>query len=290
MTDVPTSLTFLATEASEQFVGGAGFDFVSYEAATCGVTVNMGDSSLSTGWASGDTFVSIESIIGSQFGDSLIGDNNRNVLNGVGGDDYLFGLGGDDVLIGGAGADVLDGGKCFDLASYENAHGRVVANLTRSSVNTGDAKGDTYVSIEGLVGGTGNDDLTGNNYANLLHGSDGRDFLYGLGGNDIIGGENGHDRIEGGKGSDKLSGGTGSDTFVFYGCDLNRSRDVITDFDTTEHSDNDVIRLYGIDRDCVTIKQVGDDALIYIRTHEGLSSIRVEDSHAATLHHQILFC
>ncbi len=68
------------------------------------------------------------------------------------------------------GADSIEGGDGFDIASYENAHERVVVSLADPSVNVGDATGDSYADIEGVVGGAGNDDLTGCDCDNLIAG------------------------------------------------------------------------------------------------------------------------
>jgi Ca2+-binding RTX toxin-like protein len=271
--------------------GGEGFDTASYEGSSGPVTVNMGDGSLGGGDAAGDTFHSIENIIGSTYGDSLIGDNNRNVLNGIGGDDFLFGLGDDDVLIGGEGADHLDGGEGIDLASYENAHERVVVNLSNPSVNEGDAAGDSYYSIEGLVGGSGNDDLTGDDNANLIFGGEGDDYLYGGGGNDLLDGGDGHDRLEAGTGADSLFGGLGSDTFAFHKANFTPGlRDVIVDFQTSAASDNDTILLEGLVWSDVTYTDLGADALMTIKLGGGAyAEILVQNTDAATLFHQVAF-
>ena len=57
-----------------------------------------------------DTFVSIERVIGSGFGDTLRGDGGANVLDGAGGNDLVDGRDGNDRLEGGPGNDVLFGG------------------------------------------------------------------------------------------------------------------------------------------------------------------------------------
>jgi Ca2+-binding RTX toxin-like protein len=279
----------LGSGGADYLDGGAGFDTISYADAAFFVTVNLGNPALNDGAAAGDRTVSIENVLGSRFGDSLIGDNNRNVLNGAEGNDILYGLGGDDVLIGGTGADRLIGGTGFDLVSYETSHERVVVNLLSPALNQGDARGDLFNTVEGILGGSGNDDLTGDNGNNLLLGSGGNDFLYGKGGNDRIEGGIGHDRLEGGAGADYLSGGLGSDSFVFFVTDFTtKTEDVIADFDTTPAGDNDVIKLAGL-AGKVTYAQDGDDALILINAYGCQSTIRVLDADAKTLWHQVFF-
>jgi serralysin len=145
------------------------------------------------------------------------GDAGNNTLQGTSGDDKLYGYGGDDTLYGlaandyldggdnndnldgGAGADQLIGGAGNDTASYVSAGAGVIASLSNSSANTGDAAGDTYNSIENLTGSSYADNLTGDSGANRLSGGAGNDTLRGLGG------------------SDYLDGGTETDTAVFAG-------------------------------------------------------------------------
>ncbi|MGN8549134.1 hypothetical protein ACQPTN_32485 [Bradyrhizobium sp. 13971] len=81
--------------------------------------------------------------------------------NGSNRNDTLQGLAGNDTLVGGDGADSLDGGTGIDFASYSDAPAGVLANLANPGLNTGYAQGDTYTSIEGLIGSSSNDTLTG---------------------------------------------------------------------------------------------------------------------------------
>ena len=60
------------------------------------------------------------------------------------------------------GADYLSGGAGTDRASYAGAAAGVTASLTDPSINTGEAKGDTYNSIENLNGSAFNDTLEAN--------------------------------------------------------------------------------------------------------------------------------
>ncbi|WP_354317833.1 M10 family metallopeptidase C-terminal domain-containing protein [Sinorhizobium fredii] len=113
---------------------------------------------------------------------------------------------GNDTLIGGAGADKLYGGNGTDTASYANAAAAVIANLSNTAVNIGDAKGDLYSSIENLIGSKYADQLYGNTAANSLTGG---------AGNDLINASAGNDWIYGATGADRLTGGTGADRFVF---------------------------------------------------------------------------
>jgi serralysin len=100
---------------------------------------------------------------------------------------------GDDILVGGTGADALKGDDGSDTASYATATARVIARLANPGINTGDAAGDTYNSIENLTGSKFNDGLNGSNAANVINGGAGNDVIKGYGGNDTLTGETGQD-------------------------------------------------------------------------------------------------
>jgi Ca2+-binding RTX toxin-like protein len=205
---------------ADVLVGGAGYDFARYDFATAGLTIRLDTPSSNTGEAAGDTFDSIEGIVAGAGADAVVGNAIANYLYGLAGHDLLYGLAGNDVLyggtgddnlIGGDGADYQDGGDGFDFARYDTATTNLTIRLDTPSLNTGEAAGDTYVSIEGLVAGSGADIVVGNAVANQLYGLAGADYLYGLAGNDILFGGLGDDHLTGGAGADHLDGGDGYD-------------------------------------------------------------------------------
>lgn len=209
-------------KGADYLSGGAGSDTASYSTATAGVIASLANSAINTGDAAGDTYNSIENLLGTGFNDSLNGNAGANqlqggagidTLKGYAGNDSLLGGEGTDTLIGGAGADVLFGGTGSDAASYADAASGVIASLANSSINTGDAAGDTYNSIERLIGSAFNDSLNGANVVN--------NTLRGGAGNDILKGYTGNDYLE---------GGTGQDIFVFNTA-LNASTNVDTILD-----------------------------------------------------------
>jgi Ca2+-binding RTX toxin-like protein len=205
---------------ADALTGGAGFDYARHDYAAGAIVARLDAPSLNTGDAAGDTYSGIEGLFGGGFDDILGGEGGTNHLFGIAGNDALYGFGGIDALYGGdggdhltggTGSDILDGGAGFDYARYDYATGAVVARLDTPSANTGEAAGDIYVSIEGLVGCAFNDTLAGNNGANHLFGVAGDDFLYGLGGGDALYGGDGSDHLTGGVGADYLDGGAGTD-------------------------------------------------------------------------------
>jgi hypothetical protein len=124
-----------------------------------------------------------------------VGDGADDVITGI--DDGLherfFSGGGNDVIKGGGGADEIFGGPGTDTVSYATAPAGVRASLSMPSLNLGDAAGDSYNSIENMVGSAFDDVLFGNSAANILNGGAGDDML--------VGGV-GIDRIDGGGGDD----------------------------------------------------------------------------------------
>ena len=154
---------------------------------------------------------------GNSVGNRITGNEGVNILLGNAGNDTLAGQDGADRLEGGAGADYLSGGAGLDTAVYEFATNGVIASLANPSINSGDALGDTYNSVENLTGSSFDDVLNGNNSVNVINGSGGNDTVKGYGGNDRLFGADGNDTLLGGLGADYLSGGTGSDTASYSG-------------------------------------------------------------------------
>jgi Ca2+-binding RTX toxin-like protein len=141
--------------------------------------------------------------------DTLIGGPQGDRLQGGAGVDSLAGGKGDDLLVGdgghsSAGHDELAGGGGFDVASWSDRKKRagVLVDL-RGAAHGGTAgEDDVLVSIEGAIGGHGDDNLIGDGGDNRLSGGDGHD---------VINGRRGDDRIDGGDGDDTLRGEGGAD-------------------------------------------------------------------------------
>ncbi|MBO9698484.1 MAG: hypothetical protein J7499_20010, partial [Sphingopyxis sp.] len=184
--------------------GAGGVDTAYYANATAGVTVDLTISGpQATGGAGSDTLLNIENLTGSAFDDKLTGDGGANLLSGGGGNDTLLGGGGDDTLRGGAGDDVLDGGAGYDFVDYNDAKSAVTVSLAVTGPQTTGGSGqDTLIGIEGLLGSTFADVLTGDDGANKLFGGNGNDTLRGGAGDDTLDGGNGDNILEGGDGFD----------------------------------------------------------------------------------------
>jgi hypothetical protein len=144
-------------------------------------------------------------------GDLLSGGTGNDQLWGRAGSDQLFGGDDNDNLDGGAAGDILNGGNGFDFADYRSSYNGLTARLDAPSLNTGDALGDSYISLEGLIGSGFGDFLVGDGGGNYLTALGGDDFLAGNAGNDTLIGGVGNDNFWGGEGADAIDGGTGYD-------------------------------------------------------------------------------
>lgn len=237
---------FLGDAGADELHGSYGIDTADYGGSSKAVTVNLATGKGRGGDAHGDRYVSIENVVGSAHADLIIGDDGANTLRGGSGNDRILGAGGNDVLdgdhgadtleggagadtidggasndvlIGGAGGDALNGGTGTDTASYADAPKAVSASLAAGKGLTGDAKGDTYTSVENLLGSAFDDMLEGDANANVLEGNDGDDLLFGHDGEDTLGGGAGDDELDGGAGADHLDGGAGRDAANYYASD-----------------------------------------------------------------------
>ena len=116
-------------------------------------------------------------------------------------------------LEGGPGDDYLDAyGRRYDVVSYEDRVDRVVVSL-RSGKGGDPVTGehDMILGVRGVIGGAGNDSITGDGHANKLYGRWGKDLIRGWGGADYISGDDGSDVVGGGSGRDYIRGGGGND-------------------------------------------------------------------------------
>ena len=143
-------------QGADRHVGGAGTDIASYADATAGVTVNLLNGSLNTGFAAGDTYVDMEVFEGSDFDDMLMGDADANTLLGGAGNDIIAGGAGDDWLNGGAGNDTyeINVGAGYDTITDQDGLNRILfgADLSIHSLDFVRTQNDLFaLSADGTV-------------------------------------------------------------------------------------------------------------------------------------------
>jgi Ca2+-binding RTX toxin-like protein len=123
--------------------------------------------------------------------------NRDEVDGGLGDDDVAGGRGTLDTVLGGVGRDRIDGGPgSHDIASYRGAGGPIAVDLGSGTV--AGAEEERLVGVEDVLGGSGEDTLTGSaSTANRLDGGPGDDRLLGT---------RRSDQAFGGPGSDQCLG------------------------------------------------------------------------------------
>ena len=191
----------------------------------------------------GDSYLNIENIIGSQGGDTLIGDAGDNFFEsrGAGSGDAARAS---DQIHGGAGEDTVS----FQWLSNKSI--RVNNSMTSADIS------DTVIlgmsGIENIIG-SDHDPGSTHFYADILNGDDAANKLWGLAGNDRLKGGGGADVLDGGAGADRMAGGAGNDIFVL---ELGqKAKDFINDF-----TKGDKLRADVTDAQMTTIDAAGGDA------------------------------
>jgi Ca2+-binding RTX toxin-like protein len=227
--------TVVAGAAGDTIDGGDGSDVVAYTMSSSGVSVALGNGSTAavvgtTGYAKGDVIRNVENLIGSNFADTLTGNDGPNSLSGGGpgdtGNDLLRGGRGDDTLSGGGGANTLEGGEGDDVyivtsqdVVVENAgegHDRVLARDAGAFTLSGSVEDLENIGSTPLLahGSAGDNLMLGNEQAETYIGGGGHDTLDGRAGNDSLVGGDLADSIAGGDGANTLAGGGGDDNYL----------------------------------------------------------------------------
>jgi len=207
--------------------GGSGADYINAGKGNDRIIYAAGDTIIggdgtdtldAGGWGNSlnidlvSSYTDIENIIGGTGDDILAGNNLANVLNGGTGKDIIDGRGGNDTIVYDP-EDDLKGGDGVDSLDASLLTGDLIISIATQ-----------YTDFENIIGGSGNDALTGNNLANQLSGGGGEDSLAGGIGNDSLYGGDGGDTLDGGAGNDVMAGGGGNDYFF-----VDSKKDVIVE-------------------------------------------------------------
>jgi Ca2+-binding RTX toxin-like protein len=157
--------------------GEAGVDTATYAPRTEPVAVTIDDLADDGGLLDGpegardDVATDVENVIGGSGDDSLTGSDAKNVLDGRAGADRYSGLAG------------------VDTVTYSGRQEPVTVTIDGLADDGGASDGaadDVAVDVENVIGGSGDDSLTGSGAANRLTGRPGADVLRGLQGADVL--------------------------------------------------------------------------------------------------------
>jgi Ca2+-binding RTX toxin-like protein len=185
MDDRGTAMFPAAPKLSASFQGDAGADTLDASGSEGGaLSGGAGSDTLTAGRVS-------SSLSGGSEGDEEIGGpaGSRNVFSQGSAPD---------------GADRLRGGAGLDIVEYEGRSVRIVATANDVADDGEAGEGDNIAAaVEGLQGGTADDDLTASASVNgALSGYAGQDRLVGGPGDDVLFGGEGNDTLEGNGGDD----------------------------------------------------------------------------------------
>jgi trimeric autotransporter adhesin len=283
---------FFSISNIERVVGGNANDVLSGNGLDNRLDGGAGDDTLVGGGG-------IDTLIGGDGGDVLSGGlSNDSIQAGAGNDAISWSVGdGRDTVDGGADSDTfnatgtanaqlgnatwngaaltalmdngltnieainLDLGGGVDWLIY-NATAAVVVNL-----QLGTASGFTSVAnIEKVIGGSGDDTLTGNGLDNRLDGQGGADTLDGGAGSDAVLGGDGADVIYASAGNDALQGQNGADTFIWTAADGRDTFNGGADTDTVNLTGSAVADVADANWNGSTITGLLNNALVDIET------------------------
>ncbi len=220
--------------AANILIGGAGNDILWGAAGDDRIEGGLGNDTISGGdgidtavYAGAiDTTIDLRNHASQQTGHGIDRLTSiENLVTGAG-NDMISGSDGDNLFVDGGGTDMFNGRRGFDTLSFAAVGTRVTIDLSSTQSQDSGATGiKTLVDIEGLVGGSNVDYLTGSAADNAIDGGDGGDVLVGGLGRDVIMGGDGNDFLVGDtlglstdsnadNSADLLSGGAGSDVVI----------------------------------------------------------------------------
>ncbi|MGB5791917.1 beta strand repeat-containing protein, partial [Poseidonibacter sp.] len=203
-------------EGDDTLRGGAGDDYLHggadgsdtadfSDATGSGIDVDLSQTGSQTvgGNLGSDTLVDIENVLGSDFADTIAGNDKANTLKGGSGNDtFSF-----SNTAGETTGDYIDGGDDVDTVDYSQLNSKIEIDLNEenngaTNVTVGTNSSDHQIeNVENIKGTAQNDTISGNSSQNTIDGGAGDDTLDGEGGVDAT-----H--------LDTLIGGLGNDTFV----------------------------------------------------------------------------
>lgn len=235
-------LIAMFNDGNDVYIGGTGTDTYDLSSTNNAAIVNLSTGSASSAQTGIDTLSGIENVTGSLGNDTVIDGLGSNQLDGRGGNDSF-------VMTADNARDIINGETGNDTVDYSTFTANLSVSLDGGNqVNVSgsglvNANRDQIRNVENFIGGSGNDNITGDGLANQLTGGSGNDTL------------------RGGNGNDTLVGGIGNDIFDYNGIGESgttaATRDIILGFEGAGIAGGDIIDLSGIGG---TFSFIGTDA------------------------------
>jgi Ca2+-binding RTX toxin-like protein len=209
----------------DQIDGGSGTDTLDFSTQLTYAWVDLAYNGVEAWtfvnnvWVTVANTISVENVLGSVFGDRLVGGAEDNVFIGGSGADVLSGRGGNDTFIyigAGNGLDQVDGGTGFDTLDFAGLSTYAWVDLAYNGIEAWTQVSGAWVSIantvansiESVVGTAFADKVWGDAQANTFKSLAGADALQGRAGADTF-------IFTDGNGLDQIDGGTETDTLDF---------------------------------------------------------------------------
>ncbi len=200
-------------QGSDYIDGGTGRDRIDYsqDSNGSGVSVDLVAGTATMG-SDTDTILNVEHIVGTHSADTLTGNDAQLLSFTLADTPTTFeGLSGYDTIDGGSNAP-----SSFVFVSYAAAHGPVNVNLATGTAADGMGGTDTLSNIDGIIGSSFNDVLTGGGDSSVMLST----LLF--------------ESFEGGMGNDTIDGGSGADRVSYE----NNMGSVTVTLDTDQNGGN----------------------------------------------------
>ncbi|WP_420397940.1 beta strand repeat-containing protein [Nioella sp.] len=277
-------------DGNDTLIGGDGNDRVRYDrdanyGGAAGVNVNLMTGIAIDGFGDTDSLSGFERVMGSNSGDTIIGDDQDNELDGLDGNDTIAGGGGRDNIRGGDGNDTLDasGGDSAsqgygDIIQGGTGNNTIIGHAQAFADRSGGGIDVIYENVAGTggvvitVGANGTGTTTSNNagvvndtftYADHFEGTQDADVFNGSNGGSGTG--QGNESWVGEAGNDTINGNGGWDMVQYWleggtnGVNVNLATGVATDSYGDTDSLSGIEGVAGTDRNDTLIGDGNDN-------------------------------
>lgn len=213
---------------ADAYDGGPGSDTLDFTEAVASLVVNAATGRASGSETGADTFSNVEVILAGSGDDTVTGGAAAETIKGGDGNDTLSGGAGCDTVEGGAGddrvivdldgvSDTYDGGEGRDTLDFAATAEALFVDLVAETAQSTQTGADSVTCFEVVIGGSGNDTITGSAADEELRGGAGNDAISDGGGCDVVLGGAGDDRVIAADdgADDRYGGGSGLDTLDY---------------------------------------------------------------------------